>query len=344
MDGLEQLTENGWELLRLSTEAISVDVVPGLGGTIVSLRRRSDGSELLWRTPWGLRPPGSFLVPGGSEAQMLDTYPGGWQTLFPNAGDTAIVHGVEWGHDGESRLAPFSWTASEAARAPVPGEGRATEPSVTLRARLVRAPFEVTKTVALSGSEVTLTETVENVGGEALEVMWGQQLVLGEPLLSVDAVVDAHATTVHPDPTVTDDVDYEDVMPWPRSFGSPTMINLRNLPARGSNETRLAYVTDFSDFGATVRNPRYDVGLDLSWDGDSWPYLWYSVEAGRREGFPWFSDGYFLSLAPCSSWPAHGIHDARRVAQSTLWVHAAELRSSSMTVRVHPERAPGQDG
>jgi hypothetical protein len=339
MEGLEELTSGGWELLRLTNDAVAVDVLPGLGGTIVSLRRRSDESELLWRTPWGIRPRGSWLLPGSSEAQMLDTYPGGWQTLFPNGGDTAIVHGVEWGHDGESRLAPFSWEPSPAARTgedgPEPG------PSVTLSTRLVRAPFEVTRTIALSGDEVTVTESVSNVGGESLEVIWGQQIVLGEPLLSADAVVEAQATTVHPDPSVTEDVDYEDVMPWPRSFGGSAIINLRNLPARGADETRLAYVTDFSSFGVSVRNPRYDLGLDVSWDGDSWPYLWYSVEAGHREGFPWFSDGYFLSLTPCSSWPAHGIHDARRVASSTLWLHAAEMKTSTMTVRVHPEQAAG---
>ena len=329
MNGLEQRSEAGWEVLRLSTDAISVDVLPGLGGTILSLRRRSDDAELLWRTPWGLRPHGSWSLPGSSEAVMLDTYPGGWQTLFPNGGDTAIVHGVEWGHDGETRLAPFVW---EAAPSSAPGT-----PSIALRTRLVRAPFEVSKTITLDGDVVTVEESVTNMGGEPLEVIWGQQIVLGEPLVSADTVVDTAATTVHPDPAVTSDTEYEDVMPWPRSFGNPSMINLRNLPARNSDETRLAYVTDFSEFTVTVRNPARDLGLDLRWDGNSWPYLWYSMEAGQRPGFPWFSDAYFFSLTPCSSWPGHGIHDARRVAQSTLWLHAKEGKESSLTIRVHPQ-------
>ena len=327
MDACEQLSINGWELLRLSTDVISVDVVPGLGGTIVSLRRRSDDRELLWRTPWGLRPQGSWSVPGSSEAMMLDTYPGGWQTLFPNGGDTAIVHGVEWGFDGETRLAPFSWEQSGA--------------SVTMRTRLVRSPFEVTKTVSVTGHDVTVGESVANVGGESLEVIWGQQIVLGEPLIDERAVVDAEAITVHPDPVVTSDTDYDDVLPWPRSFGNPGMINLRNLPGRGADETRLAYVTDFRETKVTVRNPRLDLGVDLRWDGDQWPCLWYSMEAGQRSGFPWFSDGYFFSLTPCSSWPGHGIHDARRVAQSTLWIHPSEMKSSELTLSVHPSTDAG---
>ena len=322
MDDLEQLSVNRWELLRLRSDAISLDVLPGLGGTIVSLRRRSDDTELLWRTPWGLRPQGSWSVPGSSHAVMLDTYPGGWQTLFPNGGDTAIVHGVEWGHDGEARLSPFVWEHAGS--------------SLTMTTRLVRAPFEVTKEISVSGDEVTVTETITNVGGEVLEVIWGQEIVLGEPLVSQHTVVDAAATTVHPDPAFTSDAGYDDVLPWPRSFGTSGITNLRNLPGRGADETRLAYVTDFLTPQVTVRNPRLDLGLDLRWDGDTWPHLWYSMEAGQRTGFPWWSDGYFFSLTPSSSWPAHGIHDARRVAQTTLWVSPSETKSAHLTLRVHP--------
>lgn len=323
MDGVERLVVSDWELLRITTEQISLDLVPMLGGSIVSLRRRSDDTELLWRTPWGLRPRGAWSPPGNSEAQMLDTYPGGWQSLFPNGGDTSIVHGVEWGYDGELRLSPFSWETSGS--------------SVVLRTRLVRSPFEVTKTVSVQGSEVTVRETVRNVGAESLEVIWGSSLVLGAPLVGPGTVVDARATTVHPDPTTTPDTSYDDMTPWPRSYGHVSMINLRNLPAPDASETRLAYVTDFSPAAVTVRNAEADLGVDLEWDGDSWPHLWYSVEAGGRSGFPWYGRGYFFSLTPSSSWPAHGIHDARRVDQSTLWVHPDEMKTAHLTVRVHPQ-------
>ncbi len=326
MDALEQLTVSGWEVLRLTTELISLDLVPALGGTLVSLRRRSDDVELLWKTPWGLRPYGAWSVPGNSEAQMLDTYPGGWQTLFPNGGDTAIVHGVEWGYNGEARLAPFTWERSG--------------PSVVMHSRLVRSPFEVTKVVSVHGGEVVVEETVKNVGAESLEVIWGQQIVLGQPLIDDGAVVDASATTVHPDPGVTSDTSYDDVMPWPRSFGNGAVINLRSLPGPDADETRMAYITDFSRPRVSVTNPRLGLGVDLEWDGGSWPHLWYSLEAGSRSGFPWFGNAYFLSLTPSSSWPGHGIHDARRVAQTTLWIHPGDVKTSHLSVRVHLNAAP----
>ncbi|MET0692782.1 MAG: hypothetical protein ABWY56_02570 [Propionibacteriaceae bacterium] len=326
MDDFEQLTVSGWEVLRLSTDQLCVDVVPSLGGSVVSLRRRSDEQELLWQTPWGLRPRGSWSVPGNSEAQMLDTYPGGWQSLFPNGGDTAIVHGVEWGYNGETRLAPFSWTWSDGA--------------LVMRTRLVRSPFAVTKTISVRDAEVRIEETVHNVAGEAMEVIWGSQIAFGGTLIGPETVVDAQATTVHPDPSTSENTSFDDVMPWPRSFGNPGVVNLRNLPAAGSNETRMAYVTDFLQPAMTIRNAAHDVGVDLEWDGDAWPHLWYAMEAGGRTGFPWFSAGYFLALTPSSSWPGHGIHDARRVAQTTLWIQPEETKTAHLSVRVH---APARD-
>jgi len=322
MDGFERLTVADWELLRMTTDQISLDVVPQLGATVVSLKRRADDAELLWQTPWGLRPRGTLSVPGSSEAEMMDTNPGGWQTLFPNGGDTAIAHGVEWGFDGEARVAPFSWTAVTGA--------------VVLTCRLVRSPFEVTKVITVRGNEAKVAETVKNVGGEPLEVMWGQQVVFGQPLIGASTVVDAEATTTHPDPAVSTDTTYEDVLPWPRSYGNPSVINLRNLPGPDAGETRLAYLTDFSRPRLTVRNAERDLGVDLEWDGEVWPHLWYSMEAGLRSDFPWFNRGYFFSVTPNTSWPGHGLYDARHVAQSTLWIQPGQSMSSHLTLRTHP--------
>lgn len=326
MDGFERLTTGDWELLRLTTNQIAVDVLPQLGGTIVSLRRRDQGSgdevELLWRTPWGLRPRGSLSVPGTSEAMMLDSYPGGWQTLFPNAGDTAMVHGVEWGFDGEARIAPFAWTAFSG--------------SVVLTCRLVRSPFEVTKVISVRGGQVKVAETVQNVGGDSYEVMWGQQVVFGQPLISAQTVVDAAATTVHPDPAVSYDATYDDVLPWPRSYGNLSVINLRKLPGPDAGETRMAYISDFDVPRVSVRNAERDVGVDLEWDVEQWPHLWYSVEAGGRGDFPWYDKGYFFSLTPSTSWPAHGLHDARQVAQTTMWLPPGQSRTSYLSLSVHP--------
>lgn len=322
MTEVEVVVRRGWELVRLMTDTISVDIVPGLGGTIISVRRRADNAEILWQTPWGLRQKGSAVLPGNAEAVMLDYFPGGWQTLFPNAGETSVVHGVEWGFDGEARLTPFDCDIIDSV--------------VTLTARLVRSPCEVTKRVRLDDSTVSVTETVGNAGGQPIETMWGQQVILGSPLLSERTVVDTGAAIVRPDPKTAGGVSYDDLLPWPRGHGANSVINLRNLVGPEAQETRLAYLSDFSSPTARVVNAAADLGVDLSWDAEHWPYLWYSLEASRRTNFPWFTHGYFLALTPASSWPAHGLHEARRVSSTTQWLPAGEERTATLSATVHP--------
>ncbi len=321
MAELEQRQHRGWEILRLTSDDLATDIVPGLGGTVTSIIRTSDQSELLWSTPWGLRPASAAQLPGGAEAAMLDTYPGGWQTLFPNGGDRVSANGVEWGFDGEARICWLDWEF--------------TGSSLIMNGRLSRAPFEISKIISVRGSEITIGETVRNVGGEGVEVMWGSQLTLGGALLGPDTVVDSGASVVHPDPQVSRHASYDDMMPWPRSHGTDSAINLRSLPESDAGETRLAYLSDFSRPELSVTRSSLGLGVDLEWDGEAWPYVWYALEAGGRADYPWYRKGYFLSLTPCSSWPAHGLDAARTVSDTSMWIGPGGSRTAHLTLRVH---------
>ena len=81
---LERRVLRGWEVLELSSEAITVTVIPGLGGALWSLTRRADAAELIWTPPWGIPPHGTPGLPTDAGAAAVTTR-GGWQTLFPNA-------------------------------------------------------------------------------------------------------------------------------------------------------------------------------------------------------------------------------------------------------------------
>ena len=140
MAELQRREVRGWEVLRLSTDALVADVLPGLGGTIWSLTRRADGAELLWAAPWGL-PPAAHPRGRAPARPAVDTSPGGWQTLFPNGGDSVSVHGVEWGFDGEARTTFCDWEF--------------TGSSLVMTGRLARSPFEISKIISLRGHEVT---------------------------------------------------------------------------------------------------------------------------------------------------------------------------------------------
>lgn len=324
MADVERLQVADREIVRLSSDQLRLDVVPGLGGTAISLVRLSDQAELLWRSPWGLRPAGARPLTGNAESLMLDSLPGGWQTIFPNGGNSAVVNGAEWDYDGEARVAWFDWEQAGS--------------SVILTTRLVRSPFEVTKIISVNDDEVTIGETVKNVGEEHVDVMWGSQLILGPALLGPEMIIDTGATLVRPDPEQAVDATYDDILPWPRSYGAEGMVNLRSLPADNNYLTRSAYLSDFRRVSspgppmASVTNGRLRV--ELSWDVDVWPHLWYRLESGGRSGYPWYGGARFLSLTPSSSWPARGIHEARRVSASSLRIYPGVARTSHLGVRV----------
>lgn len=320
MADIEQLSVRGWEVLRLSTDVLQVDLVPALGGTVLSLLRRADDAELLWSAPGGLRHLGSPSLPGSPRALLYDDFPGGWFSMFPNAGDSAVLHGVEWGVHGEARVTWLDWTFDGS--------------SLRMEGRLIRSPFRFVKRLTVCSAEVTIDETVTNDGGEPIETVWGSQLMLGGSLVGPDTIVDSGASTVHPDPVVSRGTDYDDIMPWPRCHATSSVVNLRTLPAPGADETRLAYLTDFSRPSISVTRPSRHLGLELAWDLGGWPCAWYALEAGGSTGFPWYSGTYFLALAPASSWPGHGVHDARRTSDTTVWIEPGETRTSSVTATV----------
>jgi hypothetical protein len=319
---LDERHARGWDVLRLSTDALTVEIIPGLGGTVTSVTRRADGAALFWSPPWGLRPRGSRSLPSTPEAQMFDSLAGGWQTLFPNAGDSVFVHGVDWGYDGEARLTWMDWEF--------------TGSSVRMTGRLVRAPFEITKIISVRDHEITVGETVRNVGRERIETMWGSQLILGGVLLGRETTVSSAAAVVRPDPQTSPDISYDDLMPWPRSHGPGAMINLSLLPEPDSAETRLVYLSDFSRPMISISRPSHRIGIELEWDTEVFPYVWYSMEAGGRRGFPWYRAGYFLALTPSTSWPAHGLNEARHISNSTVLIDPSEVVTSYVTLRVQP--------
>jgi hypothetical protein len=316
----EQFQVRGWPVIRLASASLTVDVLPEYGGTVTSIRRTADDLELLHQTPWGLPHRGLPSMSGTAEVQRYDEDPGGWQSIFPNGGDTVTINGADQGFDGEARVSAFEVT-------------ELTDTEINMSTRLRRCPIEMTKIINLDGDSVTVTESVRNVSAEDQDVMWASTVRLAAPLISKDTEIECGTALVRPDAAIRYDADYDDVTPWPRTPGRSSMINLRYLPAPGS-ENRAAYLTDLSESRATITNRAIGCAVTLDWDTDPWPYLWYMLEAGETEGHPWFGSGYFLALSPSSSWPAHGLHDARRISSSALKLIGGEERTARLTLRV----------
>lgn len=324
MAKVERFEVGGREHVSIASEELRLECVPALGGTVVSLRRVDggveEGTELLWRPPWGLRAATAAPLPGSRDNTAVDSLVGGWSTMFPNGSEPAVVDGADWPAHGEARLAWCDW--------------QQTGSSVILTSRLSRSPFLVTKIISVQGDEVTIGETVKNVGHQHLDVVWGSQLVFGGALLGPLARFDTRAAMVRPDARQTPSAGYDDILPWPRSYAADGLVNLRTLPDADRGGSRTAYLSDFTAFEARLANPGLGLQVELEWDGDIWPYAWYQLEAGDRTGYPWWGAARFLALTPCSSWPAAGVGEVRRVSATSLRIHPDTARTAHLSVRV----------
>src|SRR5687767_7179255 len=174
--------ESGWEVVRLVSDDMEVAVLPGKGGEIYSVLARRGGArkgiDLLWKSPWGLRPPPVASSSGAeSQAVWLDNYGGGWQELLPNAGGACTVNGVAHTFHGEASVVPWAYEVEG-------HDGGAA--GVRLSVRLARTPLRVEKRVRLEPDRPVLRigERITNEGVREQPVMWGHHPAFGAPFLA----------------------------------------------------------------------------------------------------------------------------------------------------------------
>lgn len=314
-------TVSGWEARRLSTEQLDVTVIPGKGGDVTSIRDRASGVGLLWTPRWGLRPPWALPLPGVPEALALDRSGGGWNTMFPNAGRASVEHGVDWGFHGEAWLAPF--------------EAEETPDGIRMTTALARSPFTVTKDVAVEGNQVTVTETVTNVGAQPIDVLWCQHPAFGEPLIGPETTVQITGCAVHPD--MPDDVPSDAAPPrWPaHTEVDGSRHDLSRLDADRSGVARLAFLGSFDEerVRARIHNPHLGLAVELAWSREDFPFAWYWYEAGGRQDYPWYGAAHSLALEPASGYPS-GVRRARELTGTATTIQPEATVTKTVTLTV----------
>jgi galactose mutarotase-like enzyme len=329
MGQIDVMERRGWEIVRLSSDVLSAEVLPGKGGDVLSMRWLDTATELLWQSPWGLRARGAATTSEHDVARLIEAYPGGWQTVFPNGGDAVTEHGVAWGMHGEVWLTPFDWTPMD-----MPGG----DCGVELRARLVRSPFQILKQIVLDGARLSVTETITNVGGEPVEAMWSQHPAFGAPLIGPDALIEAAAGTFVVDDrrdTASADLALGVRAAWPHVPGrSGETMNMTHIPAADAGVDRMGYLTDFVRGFAAIRNPRLGLAVELDWDETILPHAWYWLEAGGSAGFPWYRSAYVLAIEPATSLPGQGIAAVRAGTGTQIVLAPGETRTASVAVTV----------
>lgn len=149
-----------------------------------------------------------------------------------------------------------------------------------------RSPFAIGRVMRVVDGALEIVETVENMGGHAVDAMWVHHPAFGAPFLSEACTVETAARRF-----IADD--------------------LRDIPADGKVLDRFGYLTDFERGWASITNSGLGLRAELEWDASVMPHAWFGVEARATPGYPWSQQASVFAIEPATSYPGHGVETAR---------------------------------
>ena len=304
----------------LSNGDIEVHVRPHRGGDISAIYRTEESTNLLLELTPTLAPTES----DDSWTQWHGAYDGGWQSLFPNAGDATEVEEQWWPFHGESPRR--RWRVEDVS----------TE-SVALVCDLDSVALTARRQISLSGCRVDQRErlTAADAAGP-VDFMWVQHLAIGSLFMrpGMRLFLDATECLIE---ELREGSDTRAELPagwqpWDSEAGRLDFIPPSSAPRR-----YLAYARGLNQGRAVVADRQ--VGLALTWDCAMFPFVWLWQENCYSPGFPWEGRTRAWGIEPATSWPAHGINEARRRGSPLLRLAPNESIDHLFTVEVLGEEA-----
>lgn len=300
---------HGMPLITVENERLRISVLAGKGTDIVEFLYKPRDLDFVWLTAGGVRNPTSYLSTSPDQlATFIDTYPGGWQEVFPNGGVPSTYQGAQFGQHGEVSNMPWDVRIEEESE---------DAAAVIFMVRAQKTPFVIEKRLRLQAGDATLhlDETVTNESDVPLRAIWGHHLAFGRPFLDEtcrirlpDGVtVIPHDTAIHPGGRRVAGDRRSSWPVVPTADGGD--VDLSVLPPRGAL-SEIVYLTGFGDGWYEIEHPTKGLGFRVEWDAAQMPYLWYWQEFGATEGYPWYARHYNIGLEPFSSYPTNGLAEA----------------------------------
>lgn len=263
----------------------------------------------MWLTENGVGNPSDYLPTSPDPiSTFIDYYPGGWQEVFPNGGPTSQSLGAVFGQHGEVAHMPWDYRILT---------DSADEIAVEFSVRPRKIPVTLKKTMSLTkGSpSLSITEEIYNLSDTTLQYMWGHHITFGKPFLSPGCRIELpQGLRIIAE---GGDEDHYGRIPrgkehhWPLTIGwDGQPLDLSQLPPKGS-PSDIVYLTGFDDEGwYKVVNPDIHLGVQVTWNTLTLPYLWFWQEYGGTHDYPWYGRHYNVGLEPFSSYPTGGLLEA----------------------------------
>jgi galactose mutarotase-like enzyme len=290
-------TANGWRSVVLENEQLRVVVLPDKGADIYQLVHLETGTDVLFKAPWGLQPPGAPPLEGSGDDEFLWNYEGGWQELFPSVNEASTYRGRRIPFHGE--VASLSWDYDV--------DEDADAVALRLSTRCRQTPFRLERRMRLRRGlpELVLESTVVNEGDEPAHFVWGHHCVIGPPFLEAGCRLDAPARTIVTSPEIwepeTARLAPGQTEDWPHArlrFGGT--VDLREVPGPDAGSHDDLYLTDLEEGWLTVHSPRLSLTFRLEWDPTlfGWVVLWQPYGGARAKPL---AGSYALGVEPWTS-------------------------------------------
>jgi len=334
----------GMRAVTISNAFLAATILPEKGADIYSLVHRPRSLDVLWKSPWGLRRPGSGVPAAtSSEESWLEHYEGGWQEIFPNGGDACSYRGANLSFHGEASVVPWDYTVRRRDSAAV---------SVEFTVPLARSPFQLRRRVSVERSLAALLidERIENRGEEDLHFMWGHHPAFGAPFLDGGCRLQVPARTF-----LAHDVEIAAAcrVPagtrgrWPVVEGKAgAAVDLSIVPPAAERVTEFGYLCDLDDGWYGLINHSLNVGFGLAWPKNIFPYLWFWQELRGSFGYPWYGRCYVMAVEPFTSIPGVGLAKAIEAGTSPVLFAGAgvEARLAAVFFEAGEVESVSQEG
>jgi hypothetical protein len=320
----EHKADRDYRAVTLENQFLSVTLLPEKGADIYSLVYKPRRTDVLWKSPWGMKKPGIASHGASTEAAWLEHYEGGWQLIFPNGGDECRYKGALLNFHGEASVLPWDYKIVRKSSSRV---------SVELTVQLCRSPFVVRRTVTVERSlpAVLIHETIENQAEEDMHYMWGQHPAFGAPFLAGGCRLQLPACTftAH-DAEISS---FSRIPPaakgaWPYVPGKQSPIDLSVIPPSAERVTEFGYISELEEGWYALTNPSQGFGVGLAWPMAIFPYLWFWQEFRGSFGGPWHGRSYVMALEPFTSIPGCGLERAIAAGTAPVLAAGAKIEAS----------------
>ncbi len=291
--------ETGWPSVELESDALHVVVLPDKGAEIHRLVHRESDVDVLFKGPWGLRPPGAPPLEGSGDDAFMWNYAGGWQELFPNVNESCSYRGRRIPFHGEVATLPWEHEVISDG-----GDGRA---AVRFATRCRATTFELERTLRVEDgrAQLEIESVATNVGDEPAHFVWGQHCVLGAPLLEDGCRLELPARTIVTRPELWEP-ETAALRPgqreaWPNAqLREGGTTDLREIPGPERRSHDDIYVGDLDATWLAVTNPRLGLTFRLEWEPAelAWVILWQAY--GGTDAPP-LTGSYALGVEPWTS-------------------------------------------